>query len=87
MPLVIILFYPQVDIERSVAQYRKSLFVVVQPLPEGEEEDFNSCLIEALKEKGIPFVELKEPNQKRRVKIMQDLVTQGKVPLSNFSLR
>ena len=36
-----------------------------------QEEDFNSCLIGALKEKGIPFVELKEPNQKRRAKECQ----------------
>ena len=83
-----ILFSPQEDIERSVAQYRQSLFVVVQPLPEeGGATQFNTCLIEALKEMRIPFLELKEPDRKRRVKIMEDAVSLGKVPLSNFSLR
>ena len=78
------------DIERSVSQYRRSLFIVIQSLEEVggvSLSQFTSCLIEALKEKEIPYVELKEPNSKKRIKIMNDLVTQGKVPLSNFSLR
>ena len=83
-----ILFHPQEDIERSVAQYRQSLFVVVQPLPEEDgATQFNTGLIDALKEKRIPFLELKEPDRKRRVKTMEDAVSLGKVPLSNFSLR
>ena len=78
------------EIERCVAQYRRSLFVVVHPLPEEKEgwgTQFNSCLMEALEEMRIPFIELKETDRKKRVKIMEDLVSLGKVPLSNFSLR
>ena len=79
-------------IERSVAQYRMSLFVVVQPRLQEKEvveggTPFVYCLLEALKEMRIPFIELKESDRKRRIKIMEDIVNLGKVPLSNFSLR
>ena len=82
------LWTSQVAIERSVSLYRQSLFVVVYPWSEGEAEDdgvrifmtpgeaeqFNIRLIEALRELEIPFIELRQPDRKRRVEIIQDLV-------------
>lgn len=78
-------------IERSVSLYRQSIFVVVHPWSAGEAEDdgvrifmtpgeaeqFNTRLIEALRELEIPFIELRQPDRKRRVEIIQDLVLQA----------
>ena len=75
-------------IERSVSLYRQSLFVVVYPWSTGEAEDdgvrifmtpgeaeqFNTRLIEALRELEIPFVELRQRDRKKRVEIIRDLL-------------
>ena len=82
--------------------YQSSLFILVYPwAPDINAEDdgvrlfmtpeeaqlFNLKLVEALKEMDIPFMELKEPNRRKRVTIIEEIVTKGKVPLSNYSLR
>ena len=79
-------------IERSVSLYRESLFVVVHPWSAGQEaeddgvrifrtpgeaEQFNIRLIEALRELEIPFIELEQPDRKRRVQIIRDLVLEA----------
>ena len=89
-------------IEESVALYKSSLFIVVHPLSlaSNAEDDgvrlfttpeeallFTNLLVTTLEELGIPFMELKEPDRRRRVKLISEAVTEGKVPLSNFSLR
>ena len=72
-----------------MSRYRDSLFVVVHPWSAdqeaeddgvrifrtpGEAEQFNARLAEALREMGIPFVELRQPDRKKRVEIIRDLV-------------
>ena len=74
-----------------MALYRQSVFVVVHPWSDGEAENdgvrlfttpgegeqFNFCLTEALREMEIPFVELRQPDRKRRVEIIRDLVLEA----------
>ena len=71
--------------------YRQSLFVVVHPWSDGRAEDdgvrlfitpgeaeqFNIRLMEALREMEIPFIELRQPDRRRRVEIIRDLVLQA----------
>ena len=40
----------------------------------GDAEQFNSLLTEALREREIPYVELREPDRQRRVEIIRGLV-------------
>ena len=71
--------------------YRQSLFVVVHPWSDGQAEDdgvrivmapgeaeeFNIRLMEALREMEIPFIQLRQPDRRRRVEIIRDLVLQA----------
>ena len=43
----------------------------------GEAEEFNIRLMEALREMEIPFIELRQPDRRRRVEIIRDLVLQA----------
>ena len=75
--------------------YRQSLFVVVHPWSDGQAEDdgvrifmtpgeaeeFNIRLMEALREMEIPFIQLRQPDRRRRVEIIRDLVLQAETEI------
>ena len=71
------------------------MFIVVYPWSmnkEAEHDDvrlftspeealsFNNCLVEALEEMKIPFIELRETDRRRRVEIIKEIATKDRLP-------